>query len=73
LEIPNIPIPSESPEWDEFRAELAGRVNGMECCLGCSRFYHPYKDQERDELQEEIDELRAEVLSPLEVLAHEAS
>jgi hypothetical protein len=71
IEVPEIPIPPKEPNWDAFRAELTGRVNGMECCLRCGRFYHPYVGLEQEELQERIDELRAEVLSPLEVLAHE--
>ena len=52
---------------------MSGRVNGMECCIGCGRFYHPYAQLEEEKLQDEIDELRAEVLHPLEVLALEAA
>jgi len=74
LMVDDVPeIPGETPDWDEFRAEISGRLHGMECCIGCRRFYHPYTQLEQDKLQDEIDELRAEVLHPLEVLALEAA
>lgn len=64
--------PAEAPEWDEFRADITGRVNGMESCVGCGLFYNPYFDTEIETIEQEIEELKMEIYSPLELLAMEA-
>ena len=75
LEIP-YPVNDSSkkePPHDEYRVELAGRLNGMECCLGCNRYYNPYLKHEIAQIEEEIENLRCEAYSPLELLADAAN
>lgn len=66
------PMPEKPASWRDYRIEIDGRANGVECCIGCGRLYHPHVHDEAEALTDEIDRLRAEVLHPLEVLALEA-
>ena len=64
-------VPPKMPSWNIFRSTL-DRPNGAECCIGCFRFYNPSGAQELDILLSEIDQLKLEVLPPLELLAEAA-
>lgn len=60
------PVPDEIPEYQNLPSTI--HSYGMECCIGCSRYYNPYFKSDAETLAAALEAFESELFHPLERL-----